>query len=245
LQNLIGEAIDEFSTTPDSRNESMETALSHKAGRLEFCEISFGYSPTTKELFSKISGQFDLGDVVAIYGPSGSGKSTLIDLILGLLTPTTGEIRFNGVNIHANLTKWHANVGYVPQDPVLFDGTVRQNIQLHEAQAVSDNNFYRLCLQRAGVDTFLRDTSGFDNINVGEDGANISGGQRQRIAIARALYRDPAIICFDEPTSALDGESRDSIIDTVLGLRMEKIIFIVSHDPEVIKICNKKILISW
>ena len=141
------------------------------------------------------------GEKIAILGESGSGKSTLVDLIIGLLQPSKGEIQIDNVSLNkSNLQNWRSQIGYISQQIYLFDGTISDNICFGRK---FDKGFLKKVLKQANIFNTLEAKQGLDTI-VGEGGIQLSGGQKQRIAIARALYGGSEILVLDEATSALD-----------------------------------------
>ena len=154
---------------------------------------------------------------IGLVGPTGCGKTTLVDMILGLLRPDTGEMLADGVPITAgNLAAWQRNLGYVPQQIYISDDTVARNIAFGVPDAEIDMEAVRHAARIARLDEFVENDlpQGYQT-SIGERGVRLSGGQRQRIGIARALYRDPAILVMDEATSALDGITEESVMDAV------------------------------
>lgn len=165
---------------------------------------------------------------LVLKGHSGSGKSTVIDLILGLNRPTKGQIKIDGICINdLDIESYRNLLGYVPQDPFLFNGTIKDNILLN--QTFSDNDINE-ALIKANCKSFIEDFPEKINTKVGDRGMNISGGQRQRICLARALIRKPKILILDEPTSSLDNESSNLIYDILSGLVNQMTIILVSHN---------------
>ena len=168
------------------------------------------------------------GERVAFVGPSGSGKSTLGALLLRFFDPDHGEIRFDAVNIKTvTQASLRAQIGYVMQEPVLFDGTLRENVQFGGPEATDEA--FDAALRAARVDTFLSDLSGGADAQVGEGGSLLSGGQRQRVAIARALLRKPRVLMLDEATSALDAEIERGVIEGLSALGPETTVLVITH----------------
>ena len=172
--------------------------------------------------------------MIAFVGPSGSGKSTLINLIIGFLRPTSGEIKIDGENAqNLDLRTMRRFLSVVPQESVLFDGTIAENI----AYGLNDVSVAEIeeALRGANALDFVKGLpSGVETI-VGERGARLSGGQRQRLAIARALIRNPRILILDEATSALDSESERLIQEALKTLMRNRTTFVVAHRLSTIK----------
>jgi ABC-type multidrug transport system fused ATPase/permease subunit len=175
--------------------------------RVELDAIGFSYAASPKPVLNDISLMLRRGEWSAFVGPTGSGKSTLVDILLGLLEPTTGCVRIDGVKLDATRQlSWQAHTAYVPQQIFLVDDTVEANICFGVETAQIDRPRLERAARIAQIDDFIRQemASGYQTV-VGDRGIRLSGGQRQRIGIARALYRRPDLLVLDEATSALDG----------------------------------------
>ena len=168
------------------------------------------------------------GRITCLVGESGSGKSTIADLVIGLITPSRGEVRVDGAPLaEVELAAWRGRIGYVPQDNLLLHDTVHANVTLGDAN-VNDADVAR-ALEAAGAAEFVAAMPDGPHTVVGERGARLSGGQRQRIMIARALAHRPALLVLDEATSALDPASEAGICETLAELRGELTILAVTH----------------
>lgn len=179
------------------------------------------------------------GETIGIIGASGSGKSTLIDLILGLLNPTKGNIFCDDFNIDTNLKKWQTKIGYVPQVIYLTDDTLKKNIAFGISEELIEPEKLNTSIKAAQLDSFIENLPNGINTFVGERGVRISGGQRQRIGIARALYNNPDILVLDEATSALDAQIEKEVMNSVYQLKGQKTIIIVAHRLSTLEKCNK------
>ena len=189
-------------------------------------------------LFNGLDLEIKKGDFVGIQGESGSGKSTLLDLLIGLQTPTKGEITVDGVNIKINLESWQNMIGCVPQEVFISDDTLKKNSAFgHNEENISEEKINR-SLQFSNLKIFSENLEKGINTVIGEKGSRISGGQKQRIGIARAMYNNPEIIIFDEATSSLDIETEKKIIDEINLLKRNKTIIIVSHKDSLFKNCD-------
>ena len=191
-------------------------------------DLSFAYDK--RKVLDGISATIPRGRFVTLVGPSGSGKTTVSDLIAGLLTPTSGRILADGVDLQqASRDGWRALIGYVPQEAMLFSDTIRGNLTLGDG-AVSDSRVHEALVQ-AGAWDFVQQLSGGIEHRIGEAGTALSGGQKQRIAIARALVHNPELLVLDEPTAALDAVSEREVCATIERLRGTLTILAVSHQP--------------
>lgn len=183
------------------------------------------------------------GETVAFVGPSGSGKSTLLNLVLGFLRPTSGRILLDGVDMDSlDMRSFRSFVSVVPQESVLFEGSVRDNIA-YGLDDVSDERVRQAILDANATDIVDRMPRGWDTI-VGERGSRLSGGQRQRLAIARALVRDPRVLLLDEATSALDGESERLVQQALERLMGGRTTLVVAHRLSTIRSADRIIVLD-
>ena len=194
--------------------------------------VSFGFSPD-KWLLENFSMTIRAGEVVALIGPSGSGKTTVLNLITKLLDPQQGRVLIDGQNISDKNEIWvRSNVSYVTQEPVLFQGTIEENLKYgNEGFDLSKENLERAC-ELANAKGFIDQLPhGFQTF-IGEKGLTLSGGQRQKLALARALVKDPKILILDESTSSLDHESEKAIIEELKNICKGRTCIIVTHKLE-------------
>jgi ABC-type multidrug transport system fused ATPase/permease subunit len=206
---------------------------------LAVADVCFGYNTSDRRVLHAVSLNIPAGACVGICGASGSGKTTLMDTLLGLLTPTSGRITIDGVELKAaNTPRWQRNIGYVPQSIYLIDGTIAQNIAFSTDQKTIDMAAVRRAAELAHLQDVIENSDkGFDTL-VGERGVRLSGGQRQRVAIARALYRDPDVLFFDEATSALDSASEAQVVEAIQSLSRMKTIIVVAHRLTTLQYCD-------
>ncbi len=199
-------------------------------------KVNFTYPGRTQTL-EALDLDIRRGEMVALVGESGSGKSTIIDLILGLQLPNSGQVLIDGVP----LPEWQQNtfrarVGYVPQDPILFHTSIRENL-LWANQAAGNEELWA-ALRLANAEKFVLDLpDGLETV-VGDRGIRLSGGQRQRIALARALLRKPDLLILDEATSALDSESEQLIQDAIDRVAQNATILVIAHRLSTVKRAN-------
>jgi len=210
----------------------------------EICvdHVTFSYSPELPPVIRDFSLRIACCESVALVGRTGCGKTTLADLILGFHKPDSGRILIDGVPLTGkNLRSWRSRVGYVPQNVVLFDDTVRANIAFGVEPDKVDMERYRAAVCMAQADSFIDRLPEKDLTLVGEEGVRLSGGQRQRIAIARALYRQPRLLVFDEATSALDNETEKALIDALKALKGKITILMIAHRLSSIEHCDRTV----
>ena len=181
------------------------------------------------------------GSFVGIIGPSGAGKTTFVDILLGLLAPTSGRITVDGADIAAHMHAWQENLAYVPQTIYLIDGTIEENVALGLPLEEIDEARVGRALQMAELADFVQGLPDGTKTQIGERGVKLSGGQRQRIGIARALYHAPSVLILDEATSALDNETEKSITDTILRLKGQITIISIAHRVSTLTECDFKV----
>ena len=174
------------------------------------------------------------GNGIVFTGPSGIGKSTLINLIAGLFIPESGKISISGTDIAQNYPKWREQIGFVPQNVFIFDGSLKENIALGIAPENINENRIREVLALAQLPEFAGKTDMQLN-----SASGLSGGQRQRIGIARALYRNPGVLILDEATSALDNKTETAFLQVLETLRGKTTVIIISHRKETLDICDR------
>lgn len=211
---------------------------------LELRDISFSYPETERVALQKISFELSATSIVGIVGGTGAGKTTIVDLILGLLTPHTGNILVDGEALNReNIQAWQRSLGYVPQTIYLSDSTIRENIAFGTAPKDIDSCAVERAAKIASLHDFIvKDLpQGYDTA-VGERGVRLSGGQRQRIGIARAMYHDPSLLIMDEATSALDNITERAVMDAVKNIGREKTVIMIAHRLSTVRNCDKIIL---
>lgn len=198
-------------------------------GNIIFESVEFSY-PTRKDVnvLKNISFDIKAGQKIALVGQSGAGKSTIVQLLMKFYDPTSGNIYVDGENIKDfNLTSYRRNIGIVPQEVILFGGTIRENIEYGRPGA-SDEEIEQAARLSNSIEFIQSFPEGLNTI-VGERGIKLSGGQRQRIAIARAILKDPKILILDEATSSLDAESEKLVQDALDNLMKDRTSIIIAH----------------
>lgn len=244
---FFNELYDEFVKIKNSSLSTNEAFIDkEKISKISFNKqikidnLHFSYL-NSKNVLTDISFEIPKGKFIGIIGPSGAGKTTFVDILLGLLEPTSGSITVDGVDIFSNIRGWQANLAYVPQSIYLIDGTIKENIALGVAEKEIDDKLIDKVLHMAELYDFVYSQQDNINTNVGERGVKLSGGQRQRIGIARALYQKPEVLILDEATSALDNETEKSITDTILKLKGKITIIAIAHRTSTLEQCDFKV----
>lgn len=198
---------------------------------IELKNLSFAYQGGEK-IFDNFDLTIESKSSLAVSGRSGKGKSTLIDLLMGLLKPAAGSISAGGIDISGNLPGWRKQIGIVPQNIFLLEGTVAENVAFGEENP--DIEKVKKSLALAGLDSISPE------LELTSQG-NLSGGQRQRIGIARALYHDAKLLILDEATSALDAETENAFCDVLNTLKGKITLIVISHRESTLNICDKKL----
>ncbi|MDR7183569.1 ATP-binding cassette subfamily B protein [Microbacterium trichothecenolyticum] len=236
-------SISEVLQEPDLEQNEGKRAVVHVSGHLELQHVSHRYDEAERDAVHDISLDISPGETVAFVGSSGSGKSTMLNLVLGFVRPTAGRILLDGVDMQdLDLRSVRQSVSVVPQESVLFEGTIRENIA-YGLDDVSDDRL-RAALRDANAAEFVdRLPDGWDTV-VGERGARLSGGQRQRLAIARALVRDPRILLLDEATSALDPESEELVKEALNRLMKGRTTLVVAHRLSTIRQADRIVVLE-
>lgn len=191
--------------------------------------VGFRFPDSQEWTLRHVDLRIPAGHTVAIVGSSGAGKSTVLDVILGLLDPVEGSVTCGGQDIHEHIDAWHRTLGVVSQDVFLVNASLRRNVAFGVPDEQIDDHRLGEALRSAQLDGLVEQLpDGWDTV-LGERGVRISGGQRQRIGIARALYRDPAVLVLDEATSALDNLTEKKLSETIQRLSGRLTIIIVAH----------------
>ncbi len=231
---FLGETEEPESWITAGRTEAED---GERAFAMELSDISFSYRPD-KPLLENFSMYVDTGESVAVTGPSGCGKTTLSKLLLGLYPVKTGMIRLCGRS-YGDMTnaEIRRQIAYVPQEPYLFLGSIRENIRVGRTDATEEEIVQAAKLAYAH-DFIMKLEKGYDT-EVGERGNRLSGGQRQRIAIARAILKEAPVILLDEATSALDNESEQLVNEALKGLHGQRTLLMIAHRPSTIALADR------
>lgn len=212
-------------------------------GRINADHISFSYPGSEKPVLHTMSLNIKPGERIAIIGRNGSGKSTLAKMLVGLYQPTTGSLRYDGLDsaqIHP--TDLRRNFGYLPQDITLFHGSIRDNI-LFGTRQVSEHQLIR-AVQLSGINLFTDlETEGLDQ-QVGEGGQSLSRGQRQTVALARATLNDPPVLLMDEPTASLDARAEKQFIRAMQNVSRDRTLLIITHKMHLLKLVDRIIVLD-
>ncbi|MEU3186214.1 ABC transporter ATP-binding protein [Streptomyces sp. NPDC006923] len=237
-------SIGEVLQAPDLESNEGKTSVDLVEGRIDFERTGFSYPEATEPSVRGFDLSVRPGETVALVGASGAGKSTILNLLIGFIRPTEGRILLDGTDMASlDLRTYRRFLSVVPQESILFEGTIRENVT-YGLDGGADEAALRRALHAANAMEFVeRLPEGLDTV-VGQRGARLSGGQKQRLAIARALIRDPRILVLDEATSALDNTSEGLIQDALSRLVQGRTVFVVAHRLSTIQNADRIIVMD-
>jgi ABC-type multidrug transport system fused ATPase/permease subunit len=228
-------------TTAREFNEAILAEFPGFSATVKCTNVFLRYPMADRPALSNVSLAISAGESVALVGSTGAGKSTLADVILGVLLPSSGDVKISGLQPLDVVQKWPGAMAYVPQDVKVLSRTVRENVALGIPPEDIEDSLVWEALERAHLADFLsQDRLGIET-QVGENGVQLSGGQRQRLGIARALYSRPRLLVLDEATSALDSETEKVITETLESLLGEVTLIVIAHRLATVRNCNQVI----
>lgn len=214
-----------------------------KIKQIKFKNVYFKFSKK-KNVLKGLTVTLPANKIIGIYGKSGSGKTTFLNLLVGLLKPTKGQVLINNVNLEEIDKQFQSNISYISQDGFLMDQSILVNILFDDPKSTKNQKRAIQCLKRVELYDQLKKSNNDINTVVGEGGKKLSAGQKQKLLIARALYNNKKILVFDEATNNLDKKSEEEILKVLKKIKINKTIILISHDQNVIKICDKVIKFS-
>jgi len=204
-----------------------------------FENFSFKYNLENDLIFNSLNFKIKKGQTIGLIGNSGSGKSTFVDILIGLLKPTSGQILVDDQDINKSISSWQKKIGYFSQDIHLIDDSILNNIAIGVEKDKINLNSIEKCLVSAQLKSFIKQLPNGINTKVGDKGVQISGGQKQRIGLARALYYNPEILILDEATSSLDNETENEVMKAIELLSDNKTIIIIAHRLSTLSFCDQ------
>lgn len=228
------EELDEL-LTPSEKVDALDFRHEGFTGDIQLDNVTLTYPTKKLPAIKEISLNIKQGEVVSFVGPSGAGKTSVIDVILGILEPDSGTVKIQGHSPLESIRRWPGAIGYVPQDVMISNGTIRQNVCLgYSASVVPEESIWD-ALKVAQLADFVRNLPEGLDTPVGDRGTKLSGGQRQRLGIARAMFTKPKLLVLDEATSALDGSTEASISEAVHNLKGGVTIVMIAHRLSTVK----------
>jgi ATP-binding cassette subfamily B protein len=238
-------SVGEILECPDLEQNEGKAAVGAVAGRFVFDHVSFSYPESADAALEDICLDVAPGETIAFVGASGAGKTTVLSLLIGFLRPTGGRILLDGQDMRGlDLRTYRRFLAVVPQETILFDGSVRENVTYGSREGDVDDELLRRALRDANALEFVEQLpQGWDTL-VGERGARLSGGQKQRLAIARALIRNPRVLVLDEATSALDTLSEVQIQQALARLMRDRTTFVVAHRLSTIRNADRIVVLE-
>ncbi len=233
----------EIMASEDIENNDGKAHVNKVEGNIIFENVYYRYPKTQEDMIKNFSLNVKKGECIAFVGSSGSGKTTIMNMIIGFLKPTKGKLYIDGNSIEdINLSDYRQSISVVPQNSILFDGTIKENIT-YGLKKYTEEDLQRV-IKLANIDEFLPELpNGIDTV-IGEHGGKLSGGQKQRITIARALIRNPSILIMDEATSALDNISEYHVQKATEKLIKERTTFIVAHRLSTIRNADRIVVME-
>ncbi|WP_415887392.1 type I secretion system permease/ATPase [Neptuniibacter sp. QD37_6] len=236
--------LNEIMELPSERSEEQQFIHRDKLeGAIDFKDVSFAYPGEEQKALDRVSFSIKPGESVALIGRIGSGKSTIEKLVLGLYDTGEGCVRIDGIDINQiDPVDLRRNFGYMPQDIMLFAGSVRDNIVIGSPQT-EDDRLVEVAKLTGVADMVNRHPQGFD-MKVGERGAALSGGQRQAVAVARSLIHDPNILILDEPTASMDNSSEEQIKSMLKTYAKDKTMLVVTHKMSLLSLVDRIIVMD-
>lgn len=233
----------EFAAVPEPIQFSKNSSLSFES-LIALRNVSFRYSAQNPPVFESVNLEIEKGEVVCLVGSSGAGKSTLVDVLCGLLSPSSGQVLVDGQKIEGREYLWHKHIAYVPQSIFLVDGTIKENIALGVAKTEIDEHRLKEVVNICGLEEMVRAHPDGLEAMVGERGARVSGGQRQRIGLAREIYRSRDVLVLDEATNALDASTEAEVVANISRAKSKMTIIWITHGTTPLRFADKLITVQ-
>ena len=240
LDTVAFQRFGEFLALPEDAGLTRGESIRLTQGQIEFRNVSFSFE--NKPVLSNLSFNFQGGKTTALVGTSGSGKSTIVRLLLQLLKPEAGQVLVDGQDLsRVNLESFYRQVAYIPQDPPIFDGSLRENMTFNEP--VDDLHLQEV-LKNVGLDGLIGELPAGLETLVGERGVKLSGGERQRLSFGRVLIQNPKIVILDEPTSALDSLTETFVTHNMTRLFRDKTVIVIAHRLQTVKAADQILVLE-
>lgn len=234
--------INEFWHLPVENEKQLEVGIGRLEGGIEFSGVDFYYRNSKYPSLDNCSIKINPGEKIGIIGQTGAGKTTFLRLLTGLDTPTKGSIFLDGHEISTvHPVELRQNVGVMPQEPFLFSGTLKENIEL--SSPISKERMMEL-IKLTGLEDLVKKTGQGDSLQVGERGSNLSVGQRHLVALARAILNDPSIVILDEPTTGMDVGLEKTLINHVKQILEKKTVIVITHRFAALDLVDRVIVLN-
>ena len=212
-------------------------------GSVRLKHVGLCYPNSTRAALQDINLELRAGSYLGISGPSGAGKSTLADVLLGLLSPSQGQVLIDGQPLTGREANWAASCAYLSQDQALFDDSLRANVALSEERNADVDARVEEALRAVALGPWFDELPQRLEQPLGPGGLHLSGGQRQRVALARALFHRRGLLVLDEPCAALDRETMGQVVETLRELRGRVTVVLLSHEPELLALCDDQVML--
>jgi ABC-type multidrug transport system fused ATPase/permease subunit len=236
------EKLDHFSPIEKvMEGNGIETIHEGFKSTISLKEVTFAYPGSLGIAVDDASLSIGQGEIVAIVGPSGAGKTTLVDILLGVISPDSGSVFISGLNPQLAVAQWPGAISYVPQDVVITNGTIRENVAMGYPKLLASDELVYRALETAQLKKLVQSLDLGLESYVGDRGAKLSGGQRQRLGIARALLTNPKLLVLDEATSALDGETENQISSAINELKGSVTVVLIAHRLSTVRSADRVI----
>jgi len=211
---------------------------------VDLINVTFSYSNKSDTVLNQVNLSIKAGEIIAIVGPSGAGKTTMADIILGVISPDIGLVKISNHDPLTAIDKWPGAIAYVPQDVMVSNCSIRENVGLGYSEEEIDDDLVLQSLKIAHLEKFIQTLPEGLQTNVGDRGTKLSGGQRQRLGIARAVFTKPKLLVLDEATSSLDGQSEADISDSINDMRGEITVILIAHRLSTVKNADKVVYLE-
>lgn len=234
--------INEFWHLPVENEKNLEVGVGKLKGDIEFKDVSFYYKDSKYASIDEFNLNIKAGDRVGIIGQTGAGKSTFLRMLTGLESPTKGSIYLDGHEISTmHPVELRQNIGVMPQEPFLFSGTLKENIEL--SNPISKEKMMQL-IKITGLEELVKKSGQGDGLQVGERGSNLSVGQRHLVALARAILNNPPILVLDEPTTGLDVGLEKSLVNHVNKISQDKTLIVITHRFAALEMVDRVVVLN-
>jgi ABC-type multidrug transport system fused ATPase/permease subunit len=231
-------------STQDLSTETRFFPTSGFSPNISMKSVSFYYPGRSQAAISSLDLEINPGEFIAIVGPSGAGKTTLVDVLLGVIPPTSGSIEISGFSPSLAVSTWPGAISYVPQDVIAVSGSIRENVALGYSRSEIDETAVWRALDIAHLASAVTELPNGIDTEIGEGGTRLSGGQRQRLGIARAMFTNPSLLVLDEATSALDSESEKWVQSALEELMKNRTSLIIAHRLSTIRTADQIIVME-